>query len=112
MAKKQKRKKSDTQQMNDDLRAKAGVSADDQALEELYLRGLEDLNVFMDAIIADAAEKKAEAAANDNEEALKNADEGESDVGALGEAFLDIYEALGAALGIEVDDDDDEDEEE
>jgi hypothetical protein len=111
---KKQKKKSETQQMNDALRAKAGVSADDQELEELYLQGLEDLNEFVDFVIADAEEKAAQAAANDNPEALKNADEGETQVGEMGLAFLEIYTALGVALGIEVEDDEDgaaEDEE-
>ncbi len=105
---KKQKKKSDTQQMNDELRAKAGVSADDQELEKLFVEGLEDLNEFIDYVNEDAEQRAAEAKEAGNEEAFKNADEGQTRVGELGEAFLDIYSALGAALGIEIDDDDEE----
>lgn len=104
--KKKKQKKSDTQRMNDVLREKAGVTAEDEEVKNLYLEGLESLNEFMDEVIADAEERAAQAAENDNQEAVDAADEGETAVGELGEAFLEIYEALGEALGVETIDED------
>lgn len=106
--KKAKKKKSDTQKMNDVLREKAGVKADNDEVEETYLEGLEALDEFIDLVNADAEEKKAAAQEAGNEEAFKNADEGQTDVGELGEAFLEIYTALGELLGIETTDEDDE----
>lgn len=102
MATKKRQKKSDTERMNDALREKAGVSKDNEEVEELYLEGWEILNEFLDDVIADAEEKKAAAKQTGNEEALKNADEGETAVGELAEAFHGVYEALGEALGIDV----------
>ncbi len=104
--KKRTKKKSETQKMNDTLRGKAGVRSDTADLEAAYIEGLEALDEFMDQILADAEEKKAAAIEAGNEDALVNADEGETNVAELGEAFLEIYTSLGELLGIEVMDED------
>ena len=111
-----KQKKTDTQKMNDALREKAGVTADNEEVEQTYLEGLEALNEFMDEAIADAEERAAAANESGNQEAIDAADEGETAVGELAEAFLEIYESLGELLGSEAIDEDggdyEEDEEE
>lgn len=108
MARKTKKKtrKSNTETMNDALRQKAGVKSDTADLEQTYIEGLEVLDEFIDFVNADAEEKKAAAIEAGNKDALRNADEGQTQVGELGEAFLEIYTALGELLGIETIDED------